>query len=166
MFSPHHNIQQYIWGRIDTIYNSICYDNMFNNAFKSLLRVLKENGFPYKCRLTGNSQFATNCYTVVLQARRKQLQIGGGGGTHNFFLKFKKKIIFFFFNFFFFFFGGGGGAYLCKLLGGGGTAPLFLRPCFVLPNVQIFFVQKISFATFGVSIDDFLRDTLVWATAY
>ena len=25
---------------------------------------------------------------------------------------------------------------------------------FVLPNVQIFFVQKISFATFGVSIDD------------
>ena len=37
---------------------------------------------------------------------------------------------------------------------------------FVLPDVQIFFVQKISFATFGVSIDDFLRDTLVWATAY
>ena len=37
---------------------------------------------------------------------------------------------------------------------------------FVLPNVQIFFVQKISFATFGVSINDFLRDTLVWATAY
>ena len=27
---------------------------------------------------------------------------------------------------------------------------------FVLPNVQIFFVQKISFATFWVSIDDFL----------
>ena len=27
---------------------------------------------------------------------------------------------------------------------------------FILPNVQIFFVQKISFATFGVSIDDFL----------
>ena len=26
---------------------------------------------------------------------------------------------------------------------------------FVLPNVQIFFVLKISFATFGVSIDDF-----------
>ena len=26
---------------------------------------------------------------------------------------------------------------------------------FVLLNVQIFFVQKISFATFGVSIDDF-----------
>ena len=26
---------------------------------------------------------------------------------------------------------------------------------FVLPIVQIFFVQKISFATFGVSIDDF-----------
>ena len=26
---------------------------------------------------------------------------------------------------------------------------------FVLPNVQLFFVQKISFATFGVSIDDF-----------
>ena len=26
---------------------------------------------------------------------------------------------------------------------------------FVLPNVQIFFVQKTSFATFGVSIDDF-----------
>ena len=26
---------------------------------------------------------------------------------------------------------------------------------FVLPNVQIFFVQKISFATFEVSIDDF-----------
>ena len=32
---------------------------------------------------------------------------------------------------------------------------------FVLPNVQIFFVQKISFATFGVSIDDFL-DELRW----
>ena len=27
---------------------------------------------------------------------------------------------------------------------------------FELPNVQIFFVHKISFATFGVSIDDFL----------
>ena len=27
---------------------------------------------------------------------------------------------------------------------------------FVLPNVQIFFLQKISFATFGVSIDEFL----------
>ena len=26
---------------------------------------------------------------------------------------------------------------------------------FVLPNVEIFFVQKISFATFGVSIDEF-----------
>ena len=26
---------------------------------------------------------------------------------------------------------------------------------FVLPNVQLFFVQKISFATLGVSIDDF-----------
>ena len=26
---------------------------------------------------------------------------------------------------------------------------------FVLPNVQIFYVQKISFATFGVIIDDF-----------
>ena len=26
---------------------------------------------------------------------------------------------------------------------------------FVLPKVQILFVQKISFATFGVSIDDF-----------
>ena len=26
---------------------------------------------------------------------------------------------------------------------------------FELPNVQILFVQKISFATFGVSIDDF-----------
>ena len=26
---------------------------------------------------------------------------------------------------------------------------------FVLPHVQIFFVQKISFATFGVSTDDF-----------
>ena len=36
----------------------------------------------------------------------------------------------------------------------------------VLPNVQIFFVQKISFATFRRSIDDFLRDTLVLATAY
>ena len=35
----------------------------------------------------------------------------------------------------------------------------------VLPNVKLLFVQKISFATFGVSIDDFLRDTLVWATA-
>ena len=41
-----------------------------------------------------------------------------------------------------------------------------LYSCFILPNVQILFVQKISFATFGVSIDDFfLRDTLVWATA-
>ena len=88
MFSPHHNIQQYIWGRIDTIYNSICYDHMFNNAFKSLLQVLKENGFPYKCHHYGNLQFATNCYTVVLY-------------------------------------------------------------------YQIFFVQNISFATFGVSIDDF-----------
>ena len=29
---------------------------------------------------------------------------------------------------------------------------------FVLPNVQIFFVQKISFATFGVSIDDFFYE--------
>ena len=28
---------------------------------------------------------------------------------------------------------------------------------FVLPNVQIVFVQKISFATFGVSIDDFFK---------
>ena len=37
---------------------------------------------------------------------------------------------------------------------------------FVLPNVQTFFVQKFSFATFGLSIYDFLRDTLVWATAY
>ena len=37
---------------------------------------------------------------------------------------------------------------------------------FVLPNVQIFFVKKISFATFGVSIDDFFqKDTLVWVTA-
>ena len=36
---------------------------------------------------------------------------------------------------------------------------------FVLPNVQIFLVQKVSFATFGVSIGDFLRDILVWATA-
>ena len=36
---------------------------------------------------------------------------------------------------------------------------------FVLQNVQIFFVRKISFATFGVSIDGFLRDTLVWASA-
>ena len=53
-------------GRIDTIYNSICYDNMLNNTFKLLLRVLKENGFPYKCRLYGSSQFATNCYTVLL----------------------------------------------------------------------------------------------------
>ena len=26
---------------------------------------------------------------------------------------------------------------------------------FVLPNVQIFFVQKFSFVTFGVRIDDF-----------
>ena len=47
---------QYTWDRIDTIYNSICYDNKFNNAFKSLLHGLKENGFPYKCRLYGNSQ--------------------------------------------------------------------------------------------------------------
>ena len=28
---------------------------------------------------------------------------------------------------------------------------------FVLPNVQIFFVKKFSFATFGVSIDDFFQ---------
>ena len=42
---------------------------MFNHAFKSLLRILKEDGFPYKCRLYGNSQFATNCYTVVLYYR-------------------------------------------------------------------------------------------------
>ena len=62
------------------------YDNMFNNAFKSLIRVLKENGFPYKCRLYGNSRFYSG---------------------------------------------------------------------FVLPNVQKFFVQKISLATFRVSIDDF-----------
>ena len=41
-----------------------------------------------------------------------------------------------------------------------------LYSVFVLSNVQIFFVQKISFATFGVSIDDFIRDILVWATAY
>ena len=88
MFPPPHNIQWYIWGRIDTIYNPICYDNMFNNAFKSLLRFLKENGFPYKCRLYDN---------------------------------------------------------LNELLYSG----------FVFPNFQIFFVQKISFATFGVSIDDF-----------
>ena len=69
MFPPPYNIQKYIWGRIDTIYNSICYDNMFSNAFKSLLRLLKENSVPYKCRLFGNSQFATNCYTVVLYNR-------------------------------------------------------------------------------------------------
>ena len=42
---------------------------MFNNAFKSLLRFLKENGFTYKCRLYSNSQFATNCYTEVLYYR-------------------------------------------------------------------------------------------------
>ena len=30
-----------------------------------------------------------------------------------------------------------------------------LYSIFVLPNVQILFVQKISFATFGVSIDAF-----------
>ena len=64
-----------------------------NNAFKSLLRFLKENGFPYKCRL------------YVKFAIRNELLYSG----------------------------------------------------FVLPNVQIYFVQKISFATFGVSIDDFLR---------
>ena len=29
---------------------------------------------------------------------------------------------------------------------------------FVLPNVQIFFVPKISFATFGVTIDDFFYE--------
>ena len=33
-----------------------------------------------------------------------------------------------------------------------------LNSDFVLPNVQIFFVQKISFATFGVSIDDFFYE--------
>ena len=32
-----------------------------------------------------------------------------------------------------------------------------LYSSFELPNVQIFFVQKISFATFGVSIDDFFK---------
>ena len=42
---------------------------MFTKAFKSLLRFLKENGFPYKCRLYGNLQFATNCYAVVLYYR-------------------------------------------------------------------------------------------------
>ena len=68
-FLSPHNIQYYIGDRIDTIYNPICYDNIFNNSFKSLLRFLKENGFPYKCRLYGNSQFATNCYTVVLYYR-------------------------------------------------------------------------------------------------
>ena len=67
---------------------------MCNNAFKSLLRFLKENGFPYKCRLYGSSQFATNYYTVVLYYRM----------------------------------------------------------------FRIFFVQKSSFATFGVSIDDFFYD--------
>ena len=56
MFPPPHNIQEYIWGKIDNIYNPICYDNMFDNAFKSLLRFLKEKGFPYKCRLYDNSQ--------------------------------------------------------------------------------------------------------------
>ena len=35
---------------------------------------------------------------------------------------------------------------------------------FVLPNVQILFEQKFSFVTFGISIDDFLRNTLVCAT--
>ena len=75
---------------------------MFTNAFKSLLRFLMENGFPYKSPLYGNSQFATNCYTVVLYYRMFKYSLG----------------------------------------------------------------KKISFATFGVSIDDFLRDTLVWATAY
>ena len=34
----------------------------------------------------------------------------------------------------------------------------FLHSVFVLPNLQIFFVQKISFATFGVSIDDFFYE--------
>ena len=29
---------------------------------------------------------------------------------------------------------------------------------FVLPNVQIFFVPKISFVTFGVTIDDFFYE--------
>ena len=51
MFPPPHNIQLYIWGRIDTIYNPIYYDDMFYNAFKSILRFLMENGFPYKCRI-------------------------------------------------------------------------------------------------------------------
>ena len=32
---------------------------------------------------------------------------------------------------------------------------ILLYSGFVLPNVQILFVQKISFATFGVSIDVF-----------
>ena len=69
MSPPPHNKQWYIWDRIDTFYYPICYDNMFNNAFKSLFRFLKENGFPYKWRLYGNSQFVTNCYTVVLYYR-------------------------------------------------------------------------------------------------
>ena len=38
---------------------------------------------------------------------------------------------------------------------------------FVLPNVQLFFVQKkISFATFVVSIDDFYTRYAGLATAY
>ena len=40
------------------------------------------------------------------------------------------------------------------------TVVLYLR------MIKYYLCKKISFATFGVSIDDFLRDTLVWATAY
>ena len=66
-------------------------------------------------------------FLKVIQARRKQLQIGGGhtlqiGGAHIIFFNF------FLILFFFFFFFGGGGAYLCKLLGG--TAP----PCPPIPT--------------------------------
>ena len=57
----------------------------------------------------------------VLQARRKQLQIGGGGGTHKKQLQIGgAHIIFFKMTDHFFW---GGGAYLCKLLGGGPPCP-------------------------------------------
>ena len=35
---------------------------------------------------------------------------------------------------------------------------------FVLSSVQLFFMQKISFDTFGVSIHDFFRNMFVWVT--
>ena len=35
---------------------------------------------------------------------------------------------------------------------------------FAISSVQLFFMQKISFDTFGVSIHDFFRNMFVWVT--